>query len=155
MLVDGRGLPVDCVDAAIAAGSDNVPDTLRRAQAVAHLRDREDFEPLATAFKRIANILKGTTPESDPDPTRFSEDSERALWDAFCDAKGRADDHLGNGDYDESLQVLAELKAPVDRFFEDVLVIHKDDAVRKNRLALLGSINATFTRIADFRQLAV
>ncbi len=155
MLVDGRGLPIDCVDAAIAAGCDDIPDTLRRAQAVAKLRTRSDFEPLATAFKRIANILKGTSPETEPDPDRFTEDSERALWNAFQEAKGRADSRLGEGDYDGSLTILAELKAPVDRFFDDVLVMDKDEAIRRNRLALLGTINATFTRIADFRQLAV
>jgi glycyl-tRNA synthetase beta chain len=81
MLVDGRSLPADCVDAALAAGFHDVPDAAARAEAVAQLRDREDFEPLATAFKRVANILKGESAGGEPDPARFDHDSERGLWD--------------------------------------------------------------------------
>lgn len=148
-------LPADCVDAALAAGAAQVPDVVARARAVATLRERADFEPLATAFKRVANILKGEASPADPDPARFAEDAERALWDAFLDIRGRAETELGQGDYGASLVVLAELKEPVDRFFDAVLVMDEDDAVRTNRLALLGRINDTFTRIADFRQLTV
>jgi glycyl-tRNA synthetase beta chain len=155
VLVDGASLPADCVEAALTAGFDDVPDARARAEAVAKLRSREDFEPLATAFKRVANILKGASSDGAPDPERFAEDEERALWQAFRDIESRAADKLQGGDYDGSLQVLAELKGPVDAFFDKVLVMDKDEAIKQNRLALLGSINATFTRIADFRQLAV
>ena len=153
-LVDS-GLPADCVDAALTAGMDTVADVVARAEAVSELRGRPDFEPLAAAFKRVANILKGERAGAEPDPGRFAEDAERALWDAFREIRSRVDASLTAGDYHGSLQVLAELKDPVDRFFDAVLVMDEDDNVRRNRLALLGSINATFTRIADFRQLTV
>ena len=149
------GLPTDCVEAALAAGSDNVPDARARAEAVARLRTRADFEPLATAFKRVANILKGEAVAAEPNPDRFVEDNERELWGSFRDIEERVDDHLAGGDYNGALQVLSELKAPVDKFFDSVLVMDEDEQVKNNRLALLGRINATFTRIADFRQLAV
>ncbi len=149
------GLPADCVDAALTAGMDNVADVVARAEAVSELRGRPDFEPLASAFKRVANILKGERAGDEPDPKRFAEDAERALWDAFREIRSRVDASLTAGDYHGSLQVLAELKDPVDRFFDAVLVMDEDENVRRNRLALLGSINATFTRIADFRQLTV
>jgi glycyl-tRNA synthetase beta chain len=155
LLVDGNELPADCVEAALTAGFVNVPDARSRADAVATLRKRPDFEPLAVAFKRVANILKGETIAEEPDPDAFVEDEERALWDGFGDIRDRAEERLGAGDYHGSLQILAELKAPVDRFFDKVLVIHDDDRIRQNRLALLGRINATFTKIADFRQLSV
>jgi glycyl-tRNA synthetase beta chain len=151
-------LPVDCVEAALAAGADDIPDARARADALASLRRRADFEPLAVAFKRVANILKGQeTPGggADPDPAAFVADDERVLWDAFSEIRARAETHLAGGDYHQALAVLAELKSPVDRFFDAVLVMDDDRAIRENRLALLGSINATFTRIADFRQLAV
>lgn len=154
VLVD-TGLPADCVDAALTAGFEDVPDVIARAGAVAELRKRPDFEPLATAFKRVANILKGAGAGADPDPGRFAEDAERALWAAFTDVRNRVDARLGEADYGQSLQILAELKEPVDRFFDAVLVMDENEGVRANRLALLGSINATFTRIADFRQLTV
>jgi glycyl-tRNA synthetase beta chain len=148
-------LPSDCVDAALAAGADDVPDARARAEAVARLRNRADFEPLAAAFKRVANILKGESTTGAPDPDRFVDDNERALWSAFTDIERRVSSHLSQDDYHNALNVLAELKSPVDRFFDSVLVMDKDDRIRTNRLALLGRINSTFTRIADFRQLAV
>ena len=147
--------PRDCVEAALAAGYTVVPDAKARAQAVAKLRTRADFEPLASAFKRVANILKGTSSASEPLVERFVSDDERLLWTAFSDIRGRISEHLSDGDYENALVVLAELKAPVDRFFTNVLVNVEDLDIRDNRLALLSSINATFTRIADFRQLAV
>ncbi|HUH02517.1 MAG TPA: glycine--tRNA ligase subunit beta [Kofleriaceae bacterium] len=154
VLVD-TGLPADCVDAALTAGFEDVPDVIARAGAVAALRKRPDFEPLATAFKRVANILKGEGAGADPDPGRFNEDAERALWTTFTDVRARVDARLAEADYGQSLQILAELKEPVDRFFDAVLVMDENAEVRANRLALLGSINDTFTRIADFRQLTV
>ena len=65
------------------------------------------------------------------------------------------DANLATHNYVKALQILSELKGPVDSFFDAVLVMDKDEAVRDNRLAMLGRINDTFTRIADFRQLAV
>ncbi|HKE15539.1 MAG TPA: glycine--tRNA ligase subunit beta [Kofleriaceae bacterium] len=157
-LVEVDGLAPDCADAALAAGFDDVPDARARAAALSRLRARADFEPLAAAFKRVANILKGEAPaigDGLPDPAAFVEDDERALWASFNEIRGRVESRLGEGDYSGALQVLAELKAPVDRFFDKVLVMDQDQRVRSNRLALLGRINATFTRIADFRQLSV
>ena len=81
--------------------------------------------------------------------------SETALWDAFTAARGRVQDFLGKREYDRALGELASLKPAVDKFFDDVMVMDKDPAVKANRLALLGAVNGTFLRIADFRQLAV
>jgi glycyl-tRNA synthetase beta chain len=147
----------DCVEAALGAGFDYVPDARARARAVSALRKRPDFEPLAIAFKRVANILKGEMelPQGGPEPELFAEDAERALWTAFGEVDSRAAERLAGGDYTGALAHLAELKEPVDRFFDAVLVMDQDPRVRGNRLAMLARINATFTRIADFRQLAV
>lgn len=150
-----EGLPGDCVDAALAAGYDDLPAAAARARAVAALRQRDDFEPLATAFKRVANMLKGQKSDGTPAPDKFIEKAEKDLWTSFSAVRGDVDQYLASDDYDAALTRLAELKAPVDTFFTDVMVIHDDKAVRANRLALLGTINQTFTRIADFRQLAV
>ena len=103
----------------------------------------------------MANILKGEPVSGEPDPARFAHPSERALWDAFVAVRKRIDVAVESHDYPAALRELATLKPAVDKLFEDVLVMDKDEGVRKNRLALLGTINATFGRIADFRQLAV
>ncbi len=155
MLVDGRSLPADCVDAALAVGCEDVPDAAMRADAVAALRERADFEPLAVAFKRVANILKGASSSGAPDASAFREDAERELWRAFDAARARVDQHLADNEYGRALDALAQLGPTVDAFFDVVLVMDEDAAVRANRLALLSTINTTFTRIADFRQLAV
>jgi glycyl-tRNA synthetase beta chain len=154
LLVEQQLAP-DCVDAALAAGYDVVVDARARAQAISGLRARADFEPLAAAFKRVANILKGQSIDRAPDPAAFVEGEEKALWQSFGEIAGRVDTRLESGDYAGALQVLAELKGPVDRFFDKVLVMDKDERVKANRLALLGRINGTFMRIADFRQLSV
>jgi glycyl-tRNA synthetase beta chain len=149
-------LPADCVEAALATGFDDVPDARARARAVAALRQREDFEPLGVAFKRVANILKGEAAAAgEPDTGLFAEEAERALWRAFGDIASQVERHLESGDYERALGVLAELEKPVDRFFEEVLVMDEDPRVRANRLALLARIGGSFARIADFRQLAV
>ena len=155
LLTDGKSLPGDCVDAALAVGFHDPRDAKARAEAVSQLRSRADFEPLAAAFKRVANILKGQSPAGTPNPEAFVDDGERALWTAFQGVQERVDANLASNDYAKALQILSELKAPVDTFFDAVLVIDKDEAIRDNRLAMLGRINDTFTRIADFRQLAV
>ena len=154
VLVDGRGLPGDCVDAALAARFDDVPDAVARAVAVAHLRERPDFEPLGIAFKRLANILKGEAVGGEPDPARFA-DAERALWDRYQGVRSEVERLLGERSYDAALRELTSLKPAIDTFFDDVLVMDPDPEVRQNRLRLLGSIAGTFIRIADFRQLAV
>lgn len=155
VLIERGTIASDCVDAALAVEFTDVPRARRRAEAVNTLRARADFEPLAAAFKRVANILKGQSIERAPDPAAFVEGEEKALWQSFGEIAGRVDTRLESGDYAGALQVLAELKGPVDRFFDKVLVMDKDERVKANRLALLGRINATFTRIADFRQLSV
>jgi glycyl-tRNA synthetase beta chain len=154
LLVDGRNLPADCVDAALAARADDVPDAVARAVAVAHLRDRPDFEPLGVAFKRVVNILKGEQAAGEPDEARFV-DAERSLWSRFAAVRDQASGLIADARYDAALRELATLKPNIDKFFDDVLVMDPDPAVRDNRLRLLSSIAATFNRIADFRQLAV
>jgi glycyl-tRNA synthetase beta chain len=154
VLVDGRGLAGDCVDAALAAGLDDVPDAVARAVAVAHLRDRPDFEPLGVAFKRVANIIKGEEVAGEPDAARFGA-AEGNLWKRFLGVRAEVERLIGEHSYDAALREIATLKPAIDKFFEDVLVMDPDLQVRANRLRLLGSIARTFIRIADFRQLAV
>jgi glycyl-tRNA synthetase beta chain len=154
LLIDARGLAADCVDAALAADFADVPDAVRRATAVSHLRERPDFEPLGIAFKRVANILKGEEIQGAPDPGRFQE-AEAALWGRFTSVRGLVEGHIAAHGYDAALRELTTLKPNIDRFFDDVLVMDPDLELRRNRLRLLGAIAGTFIRIADFRQLAV
>ena len=155
VLTETHGLSRDCVDAVLSASYEEPVDVWKRAVSLSSLRHQPDFEPIAMAFKRVANILKGAQVNREPDPDKFVDPQEHALWGAYLQVRDLAADRLGQGDYTGSLQVLTQLKKPVDGFFEAVLVMAKEAAIRDNRLALLGSIHAAFARIADFRKLAV
>ncbi len=153
VILDARKLPGDVVDAVLEAGADDVIDADKRAVALGRMRARADFEPLGVAFKRVANILKGAGATSAPDPVVFVADAEKGLWTAYENVHARVEDKAAAADYDGALADLATLKTPVDQFFDGVMVMDKDEKLKQNRLSLLGTVNALFLRIADFRQL--
>jgi glycyl-tRNA synthetase beta chain len=147
-----RGFPGDEVDAVLGARQpdalDDPHEAWVRLQALHRVRSeaREDFEHLAVAFKRSRNILEGAAAPA-PDPALFAEDAERGLFDAVGGLLGK------DGDYETRLRALAALRAPVDRFFDDVLVMADDPKVRGNRLGLLSQALSLFYRIADISKL--
>jgi glycyl-tRNA synthetase beta chain len=147
-----RGFPSDEVEAVLGARSpdalDDPHEAWVRLQALHSVRSeaREDFEHLAVAFKRARNILEGAAPPA-ADPALFAEDAERVLHAAVGGLQGR------DGGYEARLRALASLRAPVDRFFDDVLVMAEDPRVRANRLGLLSQALSLFYRIADISKL--
>ncbi len=110
-------------------------------------QSQEDFAHLAVAFKRAKNILTQQSASSSIEPGLFEHEAERDLHRAVASLDGR------NGDYDARLRSLAGLREPVDRFFDDVLVMAEDPKVRGNRLALLKETLSLFYRIADISKL--
>jgi glycyl-tRNA synthetase beta chain len=121
---------------------------------------RSEAASLAAANKRVANILRKQAEEADtaPIPTTvdaayFEFDAERELHAALAAARAESQGLLAAGDYTGTLARLAALQAPVDRFFDDVLVNAENPAVRANRLALLAQLKATFGAIADISRL--
>jgi glycyl-tRNA synthetase beta chain len=124
-------------------------DAQARAAALQRVR-REvpaDFAALAEAFKRAKNILAQTAPAAAVDSSLFEADAERALHGEVSRLEAAA------GSYEERLRGLASLRAPVGRFFDDVLVMAEDARVRGNRLALLKQTLSLFYRIADISSL--
>ena len=111
---------------------------------------------LAAANKRVGNILNKSEGAAGtvPDPARFVEPQEQALFEALRTANGPSTAAFERGDYSASLQALAVLKAPVDAFFDGVMVNAEDPALRANRLALLASLHAAMNRVADLSKLA-
>jgi glycyl-tRNA synthetase beta chain len=124
-------------------------DALRRAEALQRVRREvpEDFAALAEAFKRAKNILAQQAPAAAVDPALFEADAERALFEAASGLEKAV------GSYEDRLRGLASLRAPVGRFFDDVLVMADDARVRANRLALLNLTLSLFYRIADISSL--
>jgi glycyl-tRNA synthetase beta chain len=112
--------------------------------------------PLAAANKRVGNILKKSDggAASAVQSVLLREPAESALHAALLELRPAADAAFAAGDYTGSLQLLAALKAPVDAFFDTVMVNVEDATLRANRLALLADLHGTMNRIADLSRLA-
>jgi glycyl-tRNA synthetase beta chain len=151
-----EGLDKDVVSAVVSVSIDNIPDVWQRTAALQALKRAPDFEPLAAAFKRVVNILR-KAPDNVavlPDRALFKESSEAALFDAYRKVKDQVGQKMADGDLEGALRVIAGLRAPVDQFFNDVMVMTDDQSLRNNRLALLQAIAALFDRLADFSKIA-
>ena len=144
-----RDYPLDVVEAAIRARFDDVVDARKRVDALRKWKERTDFDAIMIGFKRVENILKGTSP-SRVDRDLLIEDAEKALYQAFNEVKERARPFIDQGDYFRALEVMAELKGPIDSLFDHVMVMVEDERLRNNRLGLLRHIADFFEQIADF-----
>ena len=151
-----EGLSKDIIAAVMAVSADRIPDVQRRAEALERLKGQAGFEPLAAAFKRVENILKKADMQETitVDTALFDAPAETALYDASQRVRDKVAQLLAGGDLDAALDAIATLRGPVDDFFNDVMVMAEDPAVRRNRLGLLGAISAIFGQIADFSQIS-
>ncbi|HKL78469.1 MAG TPA: glycine--tRNA ligase subunit beta, partial [Gammaproteobacteria bacterium] len=143
------------VDAILSLRPTDPYDAHLRLQGLKALLAHPNAEALISANKRIGNILRKAE-EAVPatyDAGALAEPAERALAEAFDGVRSRAAKAAADGDYTSALLALAELREPADRFFDEVLVMAEDDAVRRNRLALLGTIHQAFLQVADLSKL--
>ncbi|MCX5853895.1 MAG: glycine--tRNA ligase subunit beta [Deltaproteobacteria bacterium] len=147
-----QGHPYDVVDAVLATGVSDIVQSQKKIEAMEIFKSHADFEPLATAFKRVGNIIKGFENGS-IDPAKFDSDEEKQLFTSYLNISEQVINYIGRADYRSALLELARLRKSVDDFFEKVLVMAKDDAVRFNRLSLLKEISNLFHRIADFSKI--
>ncbi len=157
-LRDG-GFSANEVDAVLALRPDVLADVPRRLAAVRAFTALPEAPALAAANKRVGNILRKSQAAGDGaaaavNPAQLLEPAEAALYDALGRAAPLADAAFARGDYAASLQALAVLKAPVDAFFDTVMVNADDAALRNNRLALLAALHAAMNRVADLSRLA-
>ncbi|MFP4256668.1 MAG: glycine--tRNA ligase subunit beta [Desulfobacterales bacterium] len=157
-LLENSGIARDLAAAVISASAEKIPDVWRRANALQRLKTERDFESLAVAFKRVVNIIRKADPGDVGDPAmvagRFSEPSEKELFDSFERVSESVSDNLVKGRIDEAFSGVASLKPQVDKFFDSVLVMVDDKEIRKNRLALLKQISDLFARLADFSKIS-
>jgi len=151
------GLETETFDAVIARRPASLIDFERRLQAVQAFLQLDDAQSLASANKRIANILRqaGADEAGEVKPKKLTEEAEIALYDALESSSKALRPLLDARDYSEALRMLAGLRGPVDRFFDDVLVMADDAPTRQNRLALLGRLRALFLDVADISQLSI
>jgi glycyl-tRNA synthetase beta chain len=151
-----QGYSAQEVDAVLALQPPRLGEVPRRLAAVRAFASLPEAPALAAANKRVSNILKKSDEAvaESAEAALLKEPAEAALAEALAAATPAADQAFERGDYAASLQALAVLKAPVDRFFEDVMVNAEDPALRRNRLALLGQLHRAMNRVADLSKLA-
>ncbi len=155
-----KGQAYDVVKAVLAASSDDVRDAVARAEAVTAVRGSEDFAAVSSAFKRMKNILsqakeKGIAAGSDVDAALLTEATEKALAERSAELAERVKAFGAEKNYKAALEQIATLRPQVDAFFDAVMVMAPDAAVRANRLALLERVLADFSGIADFSEIVV
>ena len=154
-----QGYSAQQADAVIAVRPSwgEIPARLEAVRAFAQL---PEAPALAAANKRIGNILKkagdvGQVVDAHVSEMLLQEQAEKALFAAMQQILPEADAHVDSGRYTESLQVLAALRAPVDAFFDDVMVNAEQDDLRMNRQGLLKMLHLAMNRVADLSRLAV
>ncbi|HSM30389.1 MAG TPA: glycine--tRNA ligase subunit beta [Woeseiaceae bacterium] len=152
-----ESLDTETFDAVMARQPSSLVDFERRLLAVQAFLELDEAQSLASANKRIANILRqaGTTETTDISKKLLDEEAERALYDALVSAEATVRPLLDERGYTQALRELAALREPVDRFFDDVMVMADDEAVRTNRLALLAGLRALFLDVADISRLSI
>jgi glycyl-tRNA synthetase beta chain len=157
VLREKSGFAYDEVNAAFAAGSDDLVEVEKRLKALKVIRRSKNFEPLAISFKRIRNILEKANLPAETlhvvDEKFFEKDIERELYAAVRKAAARVVEDKRAGKYLEALEEISRLRGVIDGFFEQVMVMAEDEAIRRNRLSMLSEILREFTTIADFSEL--
>ncbi len=154
-----KGARHDLIDAVITPEADDLLLVVSRVAALGIFLDTEDGKNLLAGTKRAANILaaeekKGTRVADAVDPELLSEEAEKALSSAINLAESEASQAVALQDFEGAMRALATLRAPVDAFFDAVMVNVDDEAVRANRLALLARIRAATGQVADFSKIA-
>ena len=145
-----EGIAVDVIQAVLARRPTRPADFDARVRAVSHFRTLDSAEALAAANKRVSNILaKADAAIGEINLTACVEPAEKALAEAVLALRTEVQPLIAKGDYTAVLDKLANLRAPVDSFFDNVMVNAEDPVLRQNRLAILNTLQGLFLQVAD------
>lgn len=149
----------DIIDAVLTPETDDLLLVARRAEALTSFISSDDGLNLLAGTKRATQLLaaeekKGTVVAEGVAEELLKLDAEKALWTAIKAASSEAAEASGKEDFQSAMAALSKLRAPVDKFFEDVLVNDEDTAIRANRLALLKAIREATGTVADFSKIS-
>ncbi|WP_296802520.1 glycine--tRNA ligase subunit beta [Thiolapillus sp.] len=155
VLLADEGVSSQLFESVVAVKPRTLPDLDARIQAVSSFLELPEAEALAAANKRIRNILRKSNDEIPPqvDAQLLQDQTEKTLFEVLQAKQQEISPFLNNGDYRAALGALAELRTPVDKFFDDVMVNVDDAALRRNRLALLQALANLFLQVADISRL--
>jgi glycyl-tRNA synthetase beta chain len=155
-LKDVRGFAYDVVNAVLAAGADDVRDAIARAEALISVRGSEDFAAVSAACKRIKNILRQAEEKGfRADPRKLGQLALEGidLWDRSKELAPQIAKLREQRNYGEALALIATLRPTVDQFFDKVMVLDADEAVRSANLGLIAEVLRNFSTIADFSEI--
>jgi glycyl-tRNA synthetase beta chain len=157
----GKGFPHDTIEAVISPSFENVPDLYRRVEILHKMRSEPDFENLILGCKRAVNILQQAGkdygyggPAKELRAEDLEEEAEKTLL-ASTEKVGSEIAGLGSGEYEKVLERLVGLKGPIDRLFDDVMILVDDERTRDNRLNLLSKVAELFQWFADFSKISL
>ncbi len=155
-----RGFSPNEIEAVVAQNPDRLDDIVQRLEAVQAFAALPESASLAAANKRITNILKkneeavSQVAAGGVNVALLQDEAEKKLAAAVSRVQPEVDAAFAKGDFTSTLQTLAQLRDDVDGFFNDVMVMAEDVALRNNRLALLSSLHGMMNRVADISKLA-
>ena len=151
-LLTEDGFPFDAIDAVLSTGIDSLVDVKQKVIALSDLKKLPHFEPLAVAFRRVVSILNAEAP-GEIKQDLLTDPAEKELYAQFIKIQEPVQKLVLEKDFAQALHKIVEIKGAVDDFFDQVMVMVDDDAVRKNRLHLLYGISRLFANIADFSKI--
>ncbi len=154
VLLQQYGVAYDLLDAVVAARDGNFARVLQKARSLEAIRSEERFRSLVIAFARVCHITRGQSANGFV-PRLFTEEAERDLWRAYLKAEGQIKKLLSASEYSEVITQLVELREPIDRYFEEVLVMAPDRELRQNRLGFLQALVTLFLTIGDLSKIVV
>jgi len=149
-----KGYRYDVIDAVLVKEPDNIIDTLLKIKELQQIYHLKKFSKIITAATRTFNLSKNTS-DDNVNPLHFKEEEEKNLFDEYLKAKKIIEEAISEQQYGKVFNCLEEFSIYVDIFFDNVLVMEKDDLIRRNRLALLKLITDLFHRIADLSKIAL
>ncbi|PYU95987.1 MAG: hypothetical protein DMG08_03490 [Acidobacteria bacterium] len=153
-LLEEMGYSYDCMNAGLSAGFDDPLDAVERVRALQDMRKADDFVALASSFKRIQNILnQAGSFDGELNASMLSESAERALWENYLRILPEVQSAVREHDYVRALRVMASMRQSVDRFFNEVLVMAEDQAMKRNRLLLLRELARLFSAVGDISEI--
>ena len=150
----GEQYPYDAIDAVLSANIDSLVDVRQKVVALSDLKKQPYFVPLAITFRRVVSILNEES-DGDIQTSLLSEPAEKKLYDEYRRVKEPVENHLIKKQFPQALEKIVEIKETVDEFFEHIMVMTKENELRKNRLRLLKHISLLFSNIADFSKIVL
>ena len=149
----GQGASTDGAEAVLSLHHNDLVAANARVWALEEIKSRPDFLDLATAFKRVVNIIRKFGAQEGLDPNALAQEQEKALFAAAAEVEKKAEALIAADDYAGFLTEVVALKPTVDSFFDHVLVDDPDPKVKANRLALLTRVSRLFDQVADFTKI--